>query len=63
MAREGAESRLRLQDDQLAELQEELRRASENSPHSEQTVLLQIMGGTHSHTNENIAAFLASPSI
>lgn len=50
MAREGAESRLRLQDDQLAKLQEELRRASENSPHSEQTVLLQIMGGTHSHT-------------
>ncbi|KAL6099626.1 uncharacterized protein ACO6RY_01412 [Pungitius sinensis] len=37
MAREGAESRLRLQDDQLAELQEELRRASENSPHSVQT--------------------------
>ncbi|XP_044028556.1 cingulin isoform X2 [Siniperca chuatsi] len=35
MAREGAESRLRLQEDQLAELQEELRRVSENSPHSD----------------------------
>jgi len=38
MAREGAESRLRLQEDQLAELQEELRRVSENSPLSVQTV-------------------------
>ncbi|TNN40835.1 Cingulin [Liparis tanakae] len=37
MAREGAESRLRLQEDQLAELQEELRRVSENSPLSVQT--------------------------
>ncbi|XP_035537922.1 cingulin isoform X1 [Morone saxatilis] len=35
MAREVAESRLRLQEDQLAELQEELRRVSENSPHSD----------------------------
>ncbi|XP_041665903.1 cingulin isoform X2 [Cheilinus undulatus] len=35
MAREVAESRLRLQEDQLAELQEELRRVEENSPHSE----------------------------
>ncbi|XP_026156781.1 cingulin isoform X2 [Mastacembelus armatus] len=35
IAREGAESRLRLQEDQLAELQEELRRLSENSPHSD----------------------------
>ncbi|XP_029299639.1 cingulin isoform X2 [Cottoperca gobio] len=35
MAREKAESRLRLQEDQLAELQEELRRVSENSPHSD----------------------------
>uniref|UniRef100_A0A3B4V1X8 Cingulin b n=1 Tax=Seriola dumerili TaxID=41447 RepID=A0A3B4V1X8_SERDU len=35
MAREGAESRLRLQEDQLAELQEELRRVSENSSHSD----------------------------
>ncbi|XP_049457460.1 cingulin isoform X4 [Epinephelus fuscoguttatus] len=35
MAREMAESRLRLQEDQLAELQEELRRVSENSPHSD----------------------------
>ncbi|XP_023265680.1 cingulin-like isoform X1 [Seriola lalandi dorsalis] len=35
MAREGAESRLRLHEDQLAELQEELRRVSENSPHSD----------------------------
>lgn len=39
MARDGAESRLRLQEDQLAELQEELRRVAENSPHSLQTVL------------------------
>lgn len=41
MARELAESRLRLQEDQLAELQEELRRVAENSPHSHslQTVL------------------------
>ncbi|XP_076610813.1 cingulin isoform X2 [Chaetodon auriga] len=35
MSREVAESRLRLQEDQLAELQEELRRVSENSPHSD----------------------------
>ncbi|XP_008282075.1 cingulin isoform X1 [Stegastes partitus] len=35
MAREGAESRLRLQEDQLAGLQEELRMVSENSPHSD----------------------------
>ncbi|XP_056154399.1 cingulin [Lampris incognitus] len=35
MAREGAESRLRQQEDQLAELQEELRRVSENSPHTD----------------------------
>lgn len=34
-AREGAESRLHVQEDQLAELQEELRRFSENSPHSD----------------------------
>uniref|UniRef100_A0A4W6FB64 Cingulin b n=1 Tax=Lates calcarifer TaxID=8187 RepID=A0A4W6FB64_LATCA len=44
MAREGAESRLRLQEDQLAELQEELRRVSENSPHSDslQTDLMTL---------------------
>ncbi|KAM4630399.1 cingulin isoform 1-T2 [Polymixia lowei] len=35
MAREGAESRVRQQEDQLAELQEELRRVSENSPHTD----------------------------
>ncbi|XP_038580445.1 cingulin [Micropterus salmoides] len=35
IVREGAESRLRLQEDLLAELQEELRRVSENSPHSD----------------------------
>ncbi|XP_028254337.1 cingulin isoform X2 [Parambassis ranga] len=35
MAREKAESRLRLQEDQLAGLQEELRRVSENLPHSD----------------------------
>ncbi|XP_078146515.1 cingulin isoform X1 [Centroberyx gerrardi] len=35
MAREGAESRLRQQEDQLAELQEELRRVAENSPHTD----------------------------
>ncbi|KAM7384437.1 hypothetical protein PAMA_011672 [Pampus argenteus] len=35
MAREASESRLRLQEDQLAELQEELRRVSENSPLSD----------------------------
>uniref|UniRef100_A0A4W6FB54 Cingulin b n=1 Tax=Lates calcarifer TaxID=8187 RepID=A0A4W6FB54_LATCA len=40
----GAESRLRLQEDQLAELQEELRRVSENSPHSDslQTDLMTL---------------------
>ncbi|KAM8841090.1 cingulin isoform 2-T2 [Spinachia spinachia] len=42
MAREGAESRLCLQDDQLAELQEELRRASNNSPHSVQTDVMTL---------------------
>ncbi|XP_070777946.1 cingulin isoform X2 [Enoplosus armatus] len=35
MSREGVESRLRLQEDQLAELQEELRRVSENPLHSD----------------------------
>ncbi|XP_005796576.1 cingulin-like isoform X1 [Xiphophorus maculatus] len=35
MAREVAESRLRLQEDQLAHLQEELRRVSENLPQSD----------------------------
>ncbi|XP_041868395.1 cingulin isoform X2 [Melanotaenia boesemani] len=35
MARELAESRLRLQEDQLAQLQEELRRVSENSPQTD----------------------------
>ncbi|XP_030268569.1 cingulin isoform X2 [Sparus aurata] len=35
MSRELSESRLRLHEDQLAELQEELRRVSENSPHSD----------------------------
>ncbi|KAM3595944.1 uncharacterized protein V6R79_005686 [Siganus canaliculatus] len=35
MSREAAESRLRLQEDQLAVLQEELRNFSENSPHSD----------------------------
>lgn len=45
MSREVAESRLRLQEDQLAELQEELRRVSENSSDSLQTVI------THTHTH------------
>lgn len=46
MSREAAESRLRLQEDQLAELQEELRRISENSSHSDsmQTVQKQTQG-------------------
>ncbi|KAM6899890.1 cingulin [Xenentodon cancila] len=35
MAREAAESRLHLQEDQLAQLQEELRRVSENSPQTD----------------------------
>lgn len=35
MDRERAESRLRLQEDELAHLQEELRRMSENSPQSD----------------------------
>ncbi|XP_060948918.1 cingulin isoform X2 [Limanda limanda] len=35
MAREGSETRLRLQEDLLAELQEDLRRVSENSPYSD----------------------------
>uniref|UniRef100_A0A8C9YRG0 Cingulin b n=1 Tax=Sander lucioperca TaxID=283035 RepID=A0A8C9YRG0_SANLU len=42
IAREGAVSRLRLQEDQLAELQEELRRVSENSPHSD-SLQLDVM--------------------
>ncbi|XP_068567266.1 cingulin isoform X2 [Cebidichthys violaceus] len=42
MARVGADSRLRLQEDQLAELQEELRRVSENSPHSLQTDVMTL---------------------
>ncbi|XP_034747042.1 cingulin isoform X2 [Etheostoma cragini] len=42
IAREGAESRLHLQEDQLAELQEELRRVSENSPHSD-SLQLDVM--------------------
>ncbi|XP_019957581.2 cingulin isoform X2 [Paralichthys olivaceus] len=35
LVREGAETRLRLQEDLLAELQEDLRRVSENSPYSD----------------------------
>lgn len=35
LSREVAESRLRLQEDQLAQLQEELRRVSENAPQSD----------------------------
>ncbi|XP_054462346.1 cingulin [Anoplopoma fimbria] len=42
MDREGAESRMRLQEDQLAELQEELRTVSENSPNSVQTDLMNL---------------------
>ncbi|XP_031722429.1 cingulin isoform X3 [Anarrhichthys ocellatus] len=42
MARVGADSRLRLQEDQLAELQEELRRVSENSLHSVQTNVMTL---------------------
>ncbi|XP_051948243.1 cingulin-like isoform X2 [Xyrauchen texanus] len=42
MDREGAESRLRHQEDQLAQLQEELRRMSENSPQSD-TIQLDLM--------------------
>ncbi len=58
MSRELAESRLRLQEDQLAELQEELRRVSENSPNSDslQTVLTHIYSPhthTHTHTQNN----------
>lgn len=48
MSRDVAESRLRLQEDQLAELQEELRRVSENSSDSLQTVI------THTHTHTQI---------
>ena len=50
MSREGAETRLRLQEDLLAELQEDLRRVSENSPYSDslQTVLTF---STHTHTH------------
>ena len=41
MAREASESTVRQQEDQLAELQEELRRVSEGSPYSDslQTVM------------------------
>ncbi|KAM6903197.1 cingulin isoform 1-T1 [Lycodopsis pacificus] len=42
MDRLGADSRLRLQEDQLAELQEELRRVSEDSPHSVRTDVMTL---------------------
>ncbi|KAJ3608800.1 hypothetical protein NHX12_023330 [Muraenolepis orangiensis] len=38
MAREGAESAVRQQEDQLAEMQEELRRISEGSPHGDDSL-------------------------
>uniref|UniRef100_A0A668A2Q8 Cingulin b n=1 Tax=Myripristis murdjan TaxID=586833 RepID=A0A668A2Q8_9TELE len=46
MAREGAESRVRQQEDQLAELQEELRRLSESSPHTDSLLYSSSMN-TH----------------
>ncbi len=41
MDREAAESRLRQQEDQLAQLQEELRRMLENSPQSDTMQLVR----------------------
>lgn len=41
MDREAAESRLRQQEDQLAQLQEELRRTLENSPQSDTMQLVR----------------------
>lgn len=53
MSREAAESRLHLLEDQLAELQEELRRVSETSfhPDSLQTVITHQHAHQHTHTN------------
>lgn len=64
MSREAAESRLHLQEDQLAELQEELRRVSENSAHTDslQTVLAHIhthVEPTHMHNNTLLHFFLS----
>lgn len=62
MSREAAESRLHLLEDQLAELQEELRRVPEASfhPDSLQTV------NTHTHTdntkNKSEPGFISSVS-
>lgn len=43
MDREVAESRLRQQEDQLAQLQEELRRMMENSPQSDTMQLVRMI--------------------
>lgn len=60
MTREGAEIRLRLQEDQLAELQEELRRVSENSPRSDslQMVLTFCTIAHRANTLICLAAYL-----
>lgn len=50
IAREIAESRLHMLEDQLAELQEELRRVSENSSHSDS---MQTVRTLHSYACTN----------
>lgn len=62
MSREAAESRVRLQEDQLAELQEELRRVSENSSDSLHTVITHTHTQTRNiHANTTGTATLQSP--
>lgn len=58
MSRELSESRQRLQEDQLAELQEELRRFSESSPYSGS--LHTVSDIDHDHEKTNIATALTS---
>ena len=59
MSRELSESRLRLHEDQLAELQEELRRVSENSPHSDS--LQTVLTYTHTHARTHTRARARKP--
>lgn len=62
MSREAAESRVRLQEDQLAELQEELRRVSETSSDSLRTVITRAHKHTRSSKN-NRANNTSHPSL
>lgn len=67
MSRELSESRQRLQEDQLAELQEELRRFSESSPysgslHTVSDIVTPPRENKHSHGSHQCWACASFPS-